>query len=115
MYMDVKAEGKGSRDARAELLNFYDLLAIHPEFSTVDKGDFMEVKRRYRNDKKKRKIRNDDVLKDKFCSLGSVPQKKDFSKGKSSNKAVQKLSSQSDTSNTNAENQGATNGPNEKD
>ena len=114
MYMNVKTKNKESKNARAKLLNFYDLLTIHSEFSIVNKENFMKIKRRYRNDKKKRKIRNDDVFKNKFCSLDSISQKKNFSKSKSSNKTVQKLFNQSNISHTNAKNQNATNERNDE-
>ena len=114
MYMNVKTENKESRDARAKLLNFYDLLIIHSEFSIVNKENFMKIKRRYRNDKKKRKVRNDDVFKNKFCFLDSISQKKNFPKNKSSNKTIQKFSSQSNTFHTDAKNQNATNERNDE-
>ena len=115
MYMNVKTENKESKNARAKLLNFYDLLTIHSEFAIVNKRNFMKVKRRYRNDKKKRKVRNDDVFKNKFCSLDSISQKKKSSKSKSFDKIVQNFFNESNIFNANARNQIAMNELNDKD
>ena len=86
MFMNVRTTNKNVHDARAKLLNFYNFLTIHFEFSIVNKTNFKEIQRRYRNDRKKIKIRDDKIFNEKFVSLKFVFKKKKIHKTKNSSK-----------------------------
>ena len=76
LYLDCCHTGSGAMDARARLLRFYDRIPLHPNFQDVDKSDFKEVKKRYRNHHGTASERNDSVLEECFTSLGAPPLKK---------------------------------------
>lgn len=59
---------------------------MHFNFINVEKSDFKELTQRYRNDRKKSKIRSDEFLKSQFMSLRS-----------SSTKAMKSVSDEHDS------------------
>ena len=73
LYLDQRAAQTAVADARQRLLRFYDTIPIHADFAEVDKAQFKELNRRYRNDRKKNKKRDDQVLKDCYVSIGAPP------------------------------------------
>ena len=76
LYMDVAATGVGKLDARNRLLKFYDALAIHEDFVDVDKTEFKEIRKRYRNSHEGRAEGSHLILKECYTSIGTPPPKK---------------------------------------
>lgn len=81
--MDIK-DGGGAQQkvARKNLLDFYDVLATHDDFSQVTEEDFCvledegnNVRRRRKKKKKKNKQTDQASMKDKVQSLGPPPKK----------------------------------------
>ena len=79
LYLDACDTNSGALDARDRLLKFYDQIPVHPNFSEVDKQDFKELRRRYRNQHGAPAERSDRILKECFTSLGAPPPKKQTS------------------------------------
>lgn len=75
LYLDAEETGIGVLDARNDLLRFYDTIPLHQNFANVDKNDFKELTHRYRNDKKKPKMKSFTMLETHFVSLGAPPSK----------------------------------------
>ena len=76
LYMDVAATGVGKLDARNRFLKFYDSLAIHEDFVDVDKTEFKEIRKRYRNSHEDRAGGSHRILKEYYTSIGTPPPKK---------------------------------------
>ena len=76
LYLDTVATGKGLLDARDRLLKFYDQIPVHPNFQDVDKSDFKELKKRYRNQHGTQAERGDRVLQECYVSIGAPPLKR---------------------------------------
>jgi predicted histidine transporter YuiF (NhaC family) len=62
---------KSVQEAKAQLLNSYNLIFVHFNFINIEKPDFKELMQRYCNDRKKLKICSDELLKSQFMSLKS--------------------------------------------
>ena len=76
--MDIKDAGVGVRDARYELLKFYDQLPGAEEFESVDKGDFWERHDKFRNSRTKKKGEDKLAFQKKFHSMGAPSVKRAF-------------------------------------
>ena len=76
LYLDICETGIGALDARDRLLKFYDQIPVHPNFDNVDKSDFKEIKKRYRNQQGTPAERSDRILRECFTSIGAPPPKK---------------------------------------
>ncbi len=63
-------------NACARLLRFYDLLLTHENYSEVNKSDFYQLTKRYRNDRKKAKERDIKILANSYVSLDRSSSKK---------------------------------------
>ena len=73
LFLDQKKEAITVSDARQRLLRFYDTIPIHTDFAEVNKTQFKELNNRYRNKRKKKKERDDQVLQDYYVSIGAPP------------------------------------------
>ena len=51
----------GNHDARNKLLRLYDRIPVRPDFKDIEKSDLKELKERYRNDRKKTKVRSSEL------------------------------------------------------
>jgi hypothetical protein len=73
LYLDAKHDNTGERDARQNLLDFYDALPLAEDLKQVTKGEFKEVFETSRGQKKKkRKTANLAVLQE-YQSIGEPP------------------------------------------
>ncbi|KAF1816370.1 hypothetical protein P152DRAFT_454635 [Eremomyces bilateralis CBS 781.70] len=55
VYVKSWMDENESKDIRERLLQAYDLWALNEAFDDVDKGDFMELSQKFRNERKKKK------------------------------------------------------------
>lgn len=71
MYLTAIAKNQSIKNAWAKLLKLYDLLSVHFDFKNVDRINFRKLKKRFRNDKKKSKLRSFKLIENEFVSLNS--------------------------------------------
>ena len=76
--MDIKDAGVDVRDARYELLKFYDQLSGAEEFESVNKRDFWERHDKFRNSRTKKKEENKLTFQKKFHSMKASSVKRVF-------------------------------------
>lgn len=69
LYVDTVEINQEALDARQRLLRFYDLLLTHENFNDVDKSEFCELTKRYRNDRKKIKKKDNNMLSESYVSV----------------------------------------------
>ncbi len=77
-YLDVVSNNGPVADTRKKLLAFYNVLPNHPDFESVTKEDFSEIKLRSQNERRTQKAPDISGL-ERFKSLGPPPPKESTS------------------------------------
>ena len=94
----VKNDEKNMQNARIRLLNFYDDIFFHKNFKQIDKSDFKQLRKRYRNQHDFSNSKKSKILKECFTFIDLFSSKA-FSEKRRLSTFFEKTASAKDTKN----------------